>query len=214
LAISTIVLNNSQMIIETPRRRTARNMWLLLAALAALLMVVAWLRPLEGLFRRTATTHAGVGRQVPSVVLQPLAHADSPLDLAELKGSVVLLNIWGTWCHACREELPRLVKLADSHEGRDDFRLVTVSCAAGFTEDLDELDRSTSEYLAFAGLEAPAFADADGALRSGLQKLGVFNEMFPVTLLLDRQGVIRAVWDGHAPQQELERLVASLLVQR
>jgi hypothetical protein len=76
------------------------------------------------------------------------------------------------------------------------------------------LASSTSEYLQFANLNVSAYGDIGGALRAGLQRLGAFDNMFPVTLLLDRYGTIRGVWDGNAPEQELERLIASLLVER
>jgi cytochrome c biogenesis protein CcmG/thiol:disulfide interchange protein DsbE len=199
---------------STISTRTVRNGWLLLAGLAALLLLVIWLRPLEPVFRKTAANHRGTGKQAPSAVLQPLTAGVSRVNLAELDGKVVLVNVWGTWCPACREELPRLAELAKRYDDHDDFRLVTISCPAGFEENLDELAASTADYLRYANLSVPAYADADGTLRAGLREVDAFDDMFPVTLLLDRHGVIRAVWDGHAPEQELERLIASLLVQR
>ncbi len=198
---------------STTSTHSARNCWLLLAGLAGLLFLVIWLRPLEDVFRSSAATHAGTGKRIPSAVLQPLTAGASQLNLAQLQGQVVLLNIWGTWCPACREELPRLAELARKYEDRDDFRLVALSCPAGFEENLDELASSTADYLQFARLNVPAYADPGAALRAELNRSGAFNDMFPVTLLIDRRGVIRAVWDGHAPEQELERMIASLLVE-
>jgi cytochrome c biogenesis protein CcmG/thiol:disulfide interchange protein DsbE len=186
----------------------------LLAALAALLLAVVWLRPLEPMFRKSATTHRGVGERLPMSVLEPLGVTDPPLDLASLQGSVVLINLWGTWCPSCREELPRLVELAKQYEQREDFRLLAISCPAGFEQDLQELAASTAAFLEHSRLDVRAYADVGGKLRDGLQRVGAFEEMFPVTILVDRRGVIRAVWDGHAGQQELGQMVASLLVQR
>ncbi|NUQ66643.1 MAG: redoxin family protein, partial [Pirellulales bacterium] len=41
---------------------------------------------------------SGVGKRLPALELQPLAGAKEPVTLEELKGKVVLVNFWGTWC--------------------------------------------------------------------------------------------------------------------
>ena len=41
-----------------------------------------------------------------------------PRSLAEFRGKVVLLNIWATWCHPCRDEIPVLVALHERLAGR------------------------------------------------------------------------------------------------
>ena len=203
------------MVDKPPVSSAARNPWLLLAALAAVLFLVLWLRPLEPWVRTTATSHPAVGQPVPSVTLEPLANTDSLLKLADLRGEVVLVNFWGTWCPPCREELPHLAALARKFAG-DDFRLVAISTSGNTSEDIEELAASTADYLLRANLPLAAHADADGALRTQLARQGAFNDVFPTTLAIDRQGVIRAVWEGYAPgtERDMERIIASLLVQR
>ncbi len=191
---------------------SARNSWLLLAALAAGMFVLIWLRPLDGVFRTSATSHAAAGRKIPSQMLQPLAGSQDPINPAELKGQVLLVNFWGVWCPPCREELPHLAELARGFSGQD-FRLIAVSCGGRATEDLAELTETTADYLKRTELDIPAYADADGKLREQLRELGAFANAFPTTLAVDRQGVIHAVWEGYRPgvEDDMQRVVASLL---
>ncbi|WP_205519660.1 TlpA family protein disulfide reductase [Pyxidicoccus caerfyrddinensis] len=54
------------------------------------------------------------GTSAPSMVLE--RHGGGTLKLEELKGQVVMLDFWATWCPPCREEMPSLVKLAKEYE--------------------------------------------------------------------------------------------------
>jgi thiol-disulfide isomerase/thioredoxin len=199
----------------SPPSHTTRNTWMLLAALAAGLLLVVWLRPLETVFRRSATSHAGVGQALPALGLEPLTADATPVNLAELKGNVLLVSFWGTWCPPCREEMPHLAEMSHGLTG-DDFRLVAISCGGGEDEDLGELRTATQTFLTATNLKIAAYADPGGQLRKALTPRGAFNGFFPTTLAVDRRGVIRAVWEGYFPgaEREMERLVASLLVER
>jgi thiol-disulfide isomerase/thioredoxin len=54
------------------------------------------------------------GAAAPAMELQ--RHGGGTLKLSELKGQVVMLDFWATWCPPCREEMPALVKLAKEYE--------------------------------------------------------------------------------------------------
>src|SRR5204862_3776572 len=64
------------------------------------------------------------GGATPSLKLRDLQ--DRPVDLASMKGRVVLINFWATWCEPCREEMPALERLREKLKGRA-FELVTVN---------------------------------------------------------------------------------------
>src|SRR5512142_634832 len=90
------------------------------------------------------------GEQAPALELTDLDGAK--VSLAKLKGQVVVVNFWATWCPPCREEMPSLValgkELAARHPGK--FKLLAVS--------LDEKAEAVRAYL-----KAPPFnGDAGG----------------------------------------------------
>jgi thiol-disulfide isomerase/thioredoxin len=198
------------------QNKTVRNAWLLVAGLAAVLLLVLVVNPLEPLFLQDATAHAAVGKPVPAAVLKPLVHATSPVDLADSKGRVLLVNLWGPWCPGCRMELPHLAALGKKYAARDDFQLVTLCLGVSATEDAEETRLAAADYLDQANLQIPVFGDPGGVATAALAQSGVFDEVFPTTFLVDRRGVVRGVWQGYAPGQEakMERILTSLLVQR
>jgi thiol-disulfide isomerase/thioredoxin len=98
------------------------------------------------------------------------------MSLAELRGKVVLLNIWATWCAPCRREMPTLERL-QAELGGADFELVALS-----------IDRSglavVKEFYEELGLqELGMYIDSSGKASRELSALGV-----PTTLLIDREG--------------------------
>jgi thiol-disulfide isomerase/thioredoxin len=98
------------------------------------------------------------------------------MSLADFRGSVVLLNIWATWCAPCRREMPTLDRL-QAELGGPDFQVVALS-----------IDRkglpAVQEFYDELGLETLAiYVDETGEAQRALGVLGL-----PTTLLLDRDG--------------------------
>jgi thiol-disulfide isomerase/thioredoxin len=98
------------------------------------------------------------------------------MSLADFKGSVVLLNIWATWCAPCRREMPTLDRL-QATLGGPDFQVVALS-----------IDRQglpvVQAFYDELGLETlPIYVDESGKAQRALSVLGI-----PTTLLLDREG--------------------------
>src|SRR5687768_8953531 len=73
-----------------------------------------------------------VGAPAPVYATETLA-GDS-IALADLRGKVVLLNVWATWCHPCREEIPELQALHAKHRDAG-LEVVGVSIDGGGSED-------------------------------------------------------------------------------
>jgi thiol-disulfide isomerase/thioredoxin len=99
-----------------------------------------------------------------------------PMALADFRGSVVLLNVWATWCAPCRREMPTLDRL-QGELGGPEFQVVALS-----------IDRkglpAVQEFYAELGLKTlPIYVDETGAAQRALSVLGL-----PTTLLLDREG--------------------------
>lgn len=131
-----------------------------------------------------------------------------PITINDYRGTVVLLNIWATWCAPCREEMPSMErlhkKLADT-----DFRIAAVSVDGDTFYPADR--KGPNDIMAFAdqlGLTFDILHDASGAIRRSYDIFGV-----PESFVIDRDGVIvkrvigAADWD--APVNEA--LIRSLL---
>lgn len=157
-----------------------------------------------------------MGQRFPALELEPLGEASQPVRLSDLAGKVVVLNFWGTWCPPCRQEIPELEAMYRRLAGHERFRLLAVSCLPRPAEEeaLEELKNDTTAFLRSKGLSIPAYADPSGVTRAAFRQLGG-RSIFPTTVLLDGQGVVRGVWVGYAPGvvEEIERRVARLLAE-
>ena len=185
---------------------------LIIAILALGLLGLYWgLNQFNG--HHNPTHGTGVGKSLSFLRLLPLTGDARPVSLDDLKGHVVLLNFWGTWCPPCRDELPHIAELRKRFAGQKDFRLLAVSCPlAGWDGDVKSLREETAGLLDHLGLDLPTYYDPDSATANELSTL-MDMESFPTTILLDRNGVIRAVWVGYHPgaETEMERYIGMYL---
>ena len=123
----------------TPKGR--RNLLLALAVGVAAAVAIAGAKVWDvhvGEPRRVDESF-GVQRVSPAVAAPPLqaqAVDGRPITVADLKGQVVFVNFWATWCPPCRDEMPSMVRLgqelAARHPGR--FRMLAVSVDEGWPE--------------------------------------------------------------------------------
>ncbi|MBC7898085.1 MAG: TlpA family protein disulfide reductase [Cytophagaceae bacterium] len=97
----------------------------------------------------------------------------------ELKGKVVLLNVWATWCAPCREEIPYLQTLFEARRG-DGLQIVGVSIDARGSDD------AIASFVKEFGMTYPIWRDPDERVQSLYMALGV-----PASYLIDRDGVLR-----------------------
>lgn len=113
------------------------------------------------------------------------------LTLADLKGKVVFLNFWATWCKPCVQELPSIQDLKKKYEDNPDFQVVAVSCDETDSRDVQKFIDDFNRSRAIEPLSFPIFHDRDQTMARNYQISG-----FPTTFLLDRQGVIRQGFIG------------------
>lgn len=110
-----------------------------------------------------------------------------PMHLADLKGQVVVVNFWATWCGPCKEEMPSLAKLAKDYAGKD-LKVVAISV------DRPEEGAAAKEFLKSHGGLA-FYNDPKFALPFALNPRA---DGIPTTLIYDRQGRERARLAGGA----------------
>ncbi|WP_041523261.1 DsbE family thiol:disulfide interchange protein [Gilvimarinus agarilyticus] len=144
-----------------------------------------------------AMPSALVGNQVPEFELTTVEDENRIVTADDLKGRVTLLNVWATWCFACKAEHPYLVKLANEgvHIIGVDYRDEREP-ARKWLKDL----HNPYEYSIF-----------DGEGRLGID-LGVTGA--PETFIIDREGIVRyrhiGVIDDRVWRETLEPLYRSL----
>ena len=122
------------------------------------------------------------------------------LDLSALRGHVVVLNLWASWCPPCRAELPMLSKFQTRH--RSDG-VVLVALSADRHRDVGDARR------AIAGLDLTA-AFMDGAKPNGYAN----PDVLPMTYVIGPDGIVRAAFfpgNGDLQEAALEAAVAPLL---
>ena len=112
------------------------------------------------------------------------AYATTSLDgdsvsLAGQRGRVVLLNVWATWCHPCRDEIPELRAVHARYRDRG-LELIGVSV------DTDGSDDAIRAFMREFEMSYPVWRDPAERISAQFLVLGV-----PATFLIDREGVLR-----------------------
>jgi cytochrome c biogenesis protein CcmG, thiol:disulfide interchange protein DsbE len=118
-----------------------------------------------------------VGEAAPVYVATTLA-GDS-LSLASLKGEVVLLNVWATWCIPCRKEIPELQALHQELSGRG-LRVVGVSVDEG------NADEDVAGFAKDFSMTYTILRDPGEGVSNAFRVPGV-----PSSFLIDRKGIVR-----------------------
>jgi peroxiredoxin len=124
---------------------------------------------------RDAPQPAVEGKPAPDFTLVDLAGQKTRL--SDLKGKVVLVNFWATWCPPCREEIPSMANLNRIMAGKP-FRMLAISIDQGGKEAVESFFRKSRTIL-------PALLDTNGAVSKLYGTTGV-----PETFVIDRKGVI------------------------
>ena len=136
-----------------------------------------------GLGRVTGTPDA------PDLVLTDMA--GKKVTLADLKGKVILLNFWATWCPPCREEMPTLETLYQTYKDHKNFVFLSV--------DSSEPKATVADFLAKNPYHFPVLLDLNGAVSA---EYGI--SAIPTTYLIDPQGKVvagvRGAFNWSSPQ--------------
>jgi cytochrome c biogenesis protein CcmG/thiol:disulfide interchange protein DsbE len=123
--------------------------------------------------------------------------SDTPVRLSDLRGQVVLVNVWATWCPPCRAEMPMIQAAYEQYRAQG-FRVLAVN--------LREDPRVVAAYMEQGGLTFPALLDHDGAVSNAYQ-----SQVLPSSFFIDRAGVVRAVYRGPMARSVIAGTVEQLL---
>ncbi|MBX3466985.1 MAG: TlpA family protein disulfide reductase [Planctomycetes bacterium] len=128
------------------------------------------------------------------------------LSLADLRGKVVIVDFWGTWCPPCREEIPHFVQL--KKDLGDRLEIVGMTWEHG--QGGPEVEAKVRKFAQEQGINYPLTLVTD---RAELQKVPDLRA-FPTTLFLDKQGRVRNKVVGYHDLAGLRRLVEPLLAEQ
>lgn len=183
-----------------PQNHKPEIPWLLitigaLGAAGALIAFSQLPQRLTGELETSATPH----RPAPPIELKD--SAGKPHTLEELRGNVVLVHFWASWCPPCRQEMPRLLELAERYKDRK-FKILAVSVDKSWADALRTLPASSvpSDMLSLVDL-SDSVADQYG------------THEFPETYLLNPRLEIVAKlvgiqpWGSATVRQAVERML-------
>lgn len=203
--------------VSTPKRSPWGTGIVVLVAVVLATFLLKYYQSQRQLEQQERVLHqAGVGMPLMTLELQPLTGATDGVSLDNLRGKVTLVNYWGPWCGFCVQEFPHLVELWDRNRGNPEFAFVSVSSSGSSDENVPELKRETEAFMKARGATFPTYVDPDGANRQLLASMIGGGFGYPTTILLDRKGVIRAVWIGYESgyERQMEQLVSKLLADK
>ena len=158
---------------------TAKS-WMRAAALTATLVMTA-----------TVSTSTGASSSMAPSFTLPSRGGDT-VSLASLKGKVVMLNFWASWCGPCRQEMP-LVEQMHKRYSALGFTLVGVN--------VDANSKDAEEWLTKTPVTFPVLFDRESKV-SAMYDV----KAMPSTVFIDRQGNVRALHRGYKAGDESEYL--------
>ena len=122
-----------------------------------------------------SVSKAAEGSAAPDFTVKDLDGKD--VALSSLKGSVVLVNFWATWCPPCKEEIPSMIKLNQAMAGKA-FRMLAISIDEGGKEAVDGFFKGNRDL--------PTYLDTEAKVSQLYGTTGV-----PETFIVDKKGKIR-----------------------
>jgi len=150
------------------------------------------------LTRDTTPSPLGSGQAAPAFDLPRLSD-DTHVRLGDLRGRVVLLNFWATWCKPCEDEMPSMERLHAKLKGQP-FELLAVS--------VDEGQDDVKSFRDRLGLTLPILLDPSKKAANAYQAF-----RFPETVLIDQNGVVAGrfigprSWDDETYVEKIRALI-------
>jgi len=186
---------------QTAKRRANSRALLSLAAglalIAASLVGFWWLGRSES---SSATSRSPIRQDQPAPDFALDDLEGRTVRLSDLRGQVVLVNLWATWCPPCRAEMPDLAALYQTYKG-EGFVILGV--------DDQERAQTVADFMARNPVPYPILLDPDSRVA---RAYGV--SYLPASFLIDRRGVLRATLPGQSARVRLENAIKPLLAEK
>ena len=188
---------------EKPRTSTGP----LLSLAAGLALIAASLFGFWWLGRSTSSEPAaadssapanGQGKPAPDFALQDIS--GKAVRLRDLRGQVVLINLWATWCPPCRAEMPDLAAVYNTYKS-EGFVILGV--------DDQERKETVTDFISHNPRPYPVLLDVDSRVARAYGA-----DYLPASFLIDRRGVLRVTMPGQSNRAKLEVAIKPLLAEK
>ncbi|HVE98842.1 MAG TPA: TlpA disulfide reductase family protein [Mycobacteriales bacterium] len=141
-----------------------------------------------------------VSDRCPAPVLRGQTLDGAPLDLSDFRGSVVVLNVWGSWCAPCKKEQPDLQRAAEVL-ARDGVRFVGINVR-------DSSKPNARAHVRRYGVTYPSLFDPSASLVARFRDLP--PSAIPSTIVIDGEGRVAARMLGATTYDELLLVVGQV----
>ena len=182
------------------KRKSDRSLWILLALIAVVLAVILLLPSCGGRAAKGGTTEeeaatlVRAGDEAPDFTVEMID--GSKVALSELRGKVVLLNFWATWCPPCREELSHVQQQVIDRFAGEEFVFLPISRG--------EERAAVEAFRAKTGYAFPMGLDTDETIYKRYA-----TRFIPRNFLIDRTGRVVKATVGYDDEEFAELLRAA-----
>jgi peroxiredoxin len=138
-----------------------------------------------------------VAVEYPAPKLELFDLEGKPVSLENLRGNIILVNNWATWCPPCKEEMPVFEDFYQEHK-QEGFTIIAV-----------EAGQSEAEVASFVNsyqLSFPIWLDPQNKALDAFR-----NQRLPSSYLIDRVGTVRMAWTGEITRKTLDQYVTPFL---
>ncbi|MGW7409320.1 TlpA family protein disulfide reductase [Streptomyces sp. NPDC054833] len=149
---------------------------------------------------------AAKGHRSPAPDLSGKTIDGKTLDVADYKGKVVVVNVWGSWCGPCRAEGKYFAKVSKDYQDKG-VQFVGINTR----------DTSTTPAIAFEkeqGITYPSLYDPTGKLMLRFKKGTLNPQLIPSTLVIDRDGKIAARALEALSEENLLKMLKPVLAEK
>ena len=133
------------------------------------------------------------------LVIAGVTAQGKPFTTASLKGKVVIVDFWATWCGPCRQALPELIEYYKQNKDKG-LEVVGVSCDSRKPDLLGFLQENPD--VTWPNLFGPSGANGWHALAAKFQINSV-----PTMYVIDREGILRRIENGRFPKDKIQKLI-------